>query len=99
MDWNLFGSIAIAVFLIRWDQNKLAILSLCKELTLLGIFIFLISALLDRASISLSLFSHIPERMEGWIAAAITLSFVICLSYKGWKSLHPNSKIKSSNEE
>ncbi len=88
MDWNLFGSIAIAIFLIRWEQNKITILSLCKELIILGLFVFLLSTYLNGANISLSLFSHLPEKMEVWMSAIIMASFVLCLSYKSWKSLH-----------
>ena len=91
MDWNLFGALAIAVFLIRWDQKKLTIISLCKELTILGLFIFLLSKYLEKSSITLSVFSHIPEHMEVWFAATVMASFVLYLSFKGWQFLHTSN--------
>ncbi|KMY44836.1 hypothetical protein AC622_11900 [Bacillus sp. FJAT-27916] len=86
MDWNLFASIAIAVFLIRWDQKRLTLFSLCRELSILALIIFLLSQYLEKARITFSPFSHIPDSIEVWIAACILSSFVLCLFHKGWQS-------------
>jgi hypothetical protein len=88
MEWNLFGGLAIAIFLIRWDQDQIKLTLLVKEIILIGIFVLILSFFLDARNYTFSIFSLLPDKLEIWAGALLFISFIGALTHRGWRSIH-----------
>lgn len=90
MDWDLFGALAIALFLIRWDQNNLKLINLFKELLMIGLFVLILSFSLKVENLAFSVFNYVPEQFEIWTGALLFISFIGALTHRGWRIFNTN---------
>lgn len=88
MEWNLFGGLSIAIFLIRWDQDQIKLIQLMKEIILIGIFVLILSFFLDAGNYTFSIFSLLPDKLEIWAGALLFISFIGALTHRGWRTIH-----------
>ena len=87
MDWNLFIGLALALFLIRWDQNNIKLIHLIKEMMIMGLFVLVLSLTLKKDNQTLIIFNNLPEKYEIWIGALLFISFLGALTHRGWRSI------------
>ena len=88
MDWNLFTGLAIAIFLIRWDQDCIKLIQLLKEITILSIFVLALSTFFKTDNIPLLIFNSLPEKLAIWTGAMLFISFICVLTHRGWRIRH-----------
>lgn len=88
MDWNLFGGLAIAIFLIRWDQDQIKLIHLMKEIIIIGFFVLILSFILDLGNFTFSVFNYLPDKFEIWTGALLFISFIGALTHRGWRTIY-----------
>ena len=88
LDWNLFGGLALALFLIRWDQNNIKLINLVKELIIMGLFVLILSFILKKENLTFTLFNQLPEKIEIWVGGLLFTSFICALTHRGWRTFH-----------